>query len=214
MKEFNFTKKIIHVTTLTILLLLSLCGCYELGDYEEEEYFEYFPSVMLINKDESSQSYSVEEYFYTEEGINDYISNIPYKEYLYLCIQVNKDLLLNELSLSFCSNQGCVLEVSIFLVDDIPSHIRGYDEPLYDEEDNLINYDDPTIPLATKIISLGANKWVSSYLLDYAKNDYITVTAGQYIVLRFENNSFVGKEKELDLATFTTTNLLIRAERS
>ena len=214
MKEFNFSKRLIHIITLTILLSLSLCGCFELGDYEEGEYFEYFPSVKLIDKEENGKNYSVEDYFYTEEGVNDFVSDIPYKQYLYLCIQVDKNLLLNELNLSFCSNEECSFEISAFISNDIPNDIRGYDEPLYDDENNLIKYDDPTNPLTTKIIHLNANKWVSSYILNYGRNDYIAINEGQYIILRFENNSFVGKEKGLSLATFTTTNLLIRAERS
>lgn len=211
MMEFNFIKK----ASLITLLSLSLCGCYELGEFEsEEQYFEYFPSVDLIDKDKSTHNYSVEDHFYTKEGINDFESNIPYKEYLYLSIQAKKDLPLNELNLSFCSQQDCTLEVSIYLLDSMLSNIRGYDDPSHDDEGNEIKYDDPIDALAKKSIYLTANKWSSSYLLDKPRNEYVAISAGQYIVLRFENNSYVGKEKGLPLATFTTTNLLIRAQGS
>ena len=50
-------------------MLLGLCGCFELGEFEtDEEYFEYFPSVKLIEKNESSRDYSVKDYFYTEDN--------------------------------------------------------------------------------------------------------------------------------------------------
>ena len=211
MKVSSFFKK----ASIIILASLSLCGCFELGDFEsDEEYFECFPSVELIDKNKSSDNYSVKDYFYTEEGINDYISNIPYAQYLYLAVQVNKDLLLDELLLSFCSQEDCKLEISVFISENIPSNIRGYDDPLYDENNEKINYDDPIEALDTKILYLNANKWTSSYLIDRSRNNYLSLSKGKYIILRFENNSFVGKEKNLTLSTFTTTNLLIRTQGS
>jgi hypothetical protein len=211
MKVSSFFKK----ASIIILASLSLCGCFELGDFEsDEEYFECFPSVELIDKNKSSDNYSVKDYFYTEEGINDYISNIPYAQYLYLAVQVNKDLLLDELLLSFCSQEDCKLEISVFISENIPSNIRGYDDPLYDENNEKINYDDPIEALDTKILYLNANKWTSSYLIDRSRNNYLSLSKGKYIILRFENNSFVGKEKSLTLSTFTTTNLLIRTQGS
>lgn len=211
MKVSSFLKK----ASIIILASLSLCGCFELGDFEsDEEYFECFPSVELIDKNKSSDNYSVKDYFYTEEGINDYISNIPYAQYLYLAVQVNKDLLLDELLLSFCSQEDCKLEISVFISENIPSNIRGYDDPLYDENNEKINYDDPIEALDTKILYLNANKWTSSYLIDRSRNNYLSLSKGKYIILRFENNSFVGKEKNLTLSTFTTTNLLIRTQGS
>lgn len=211
MKASSFLKK----ASIIILASLSLCGCFELGDFEsDEEYFECFPSVELIDKNKSSDNYSVKDYFYTEEGINDYISNIPYAQYLYLAVQVNKDLLLDELLLSFCSQEDCKLEISVFISENIPSNIRGYDDLLYDENNEKINYDDPIEALDTKILYLNANKWTSSYLIDRSRNNYLSLSKGKYIILRFENNSFVGKEKNLTLSTFTTTNLLIRTQGS
>ena len=214
MMQSNIKNKIKKATLLS-LLTISLCGCYELGDYEDDQdYFDTFPSVELIEKDKSSQSYDVEDYFYTKEGINDFVSNIPYKQYLYLNIEVEKDILLNELNLSFCSENDCSLEISVFILDRLPNNIKGYDDPDNNENGESINYDDPTNALFTRNIYLTANSWTSSYLINYSKNDYVALTSGQYIVLRFENNSFVGKEKGLPLATFTTTNLLIRAQGS
>lgn len=215
MMESNFLTNKIKKATLTTLVSLSLCGCFELGEFEDDQhYFDTFPSVQLMEKDKNSKSYDVDEYFYTEEGINDFISNIPYREYLYLFVKVEEDFLLNELNLSFCSENDCMLEISVFLLDDIPSDIRGYDDPTHDEENNLIEYDDPQDAMFTKNIHLNASSWTSSYLIDYPRGQYIEVTKGQYIALRFENNSYVGKEKGLPLATFTTTNLLIRAQGS
>ena len=216
MMVFNINKIAKRILLLLIVLvLLSLSGCYELGDYTSDEaYFEYFPSVELIEKDKSSKSYSVKDYFYTEEGINDYETDVPYKEYLYLAIKVDKDLLLNEFNLSFCGDTDGTLQISIFILDKLPSNIRGYNDPLYDEEGNEIEYDDPTEVFASKVIHLAANEWISAYILNYSKNEYITINQGQYIVLRFENNSFSGKESGLNVISFTTTNLLIRTQGS
>lgn len=207
-------KKISYIA-LYSLILLAVCGCYELGDFDSNEYYyECFPTVSLIDKNKIIQNYEVEEYFYTEEGINEYKSDVPYKEYLYFYVQVKKDMLLDEFNLSFCSNQDCVLEISVFILDSFPTNIQGYDDPSYDEENNKIEYGDPVDALDTKVLNLTAEKWLSTYMINRPRNDLMAINEGQYIVLRFENNSFLGKEKGLSLVTFTTTNLLIRAQGS
>lgn len=211
----NHLKKIFIKASLLFTTLFSLCGCFELGEYENEgQYFDYFPIVELMDMHKSTEDYAVEDYFYTEEGINEFESEIPYKEYLYLSIQTKEKVLLDEVNLSFCSNEKCELQVSVFILDTMPLTIRGYDDPEFDEEENKIEYDDPMTPLVSKTVYLSANKWTSTYVIDRPKNNFIEVQKDQYIVLRFENNSWLGKEQNLPLVSFTTTNLLIRTQGS
>lgn len=215
MMESKKLKNLIIKTSLLSTMLFGMCGCFELGDYEsDDEYFEFFPNVLLIDMHKNEKTYAVKDYFYTEEGVNDFVSDVDVDEYLYLSVQVKKDLLLDEVNLSFCSTTDCTLTVSIFIVDQLPQKIRGYDDPELDEEDKPIEYDDPTEPFSTKLIHLEADEWDSSYLINQSRNDFIEVEKDQYILLRFENNSWEGKAENRPLVSFTTTNLLIRAQRS
>ena len=52
MMESNYLKNKIKKVTLISLVSLSLCGCFELGEFEDEQqYFDTFPSVELMEKD-------------------------------------------------------------------------------------------------------------------------------------------------------------------
>lgn len=215
MMESKRLKNLIIKTSILSTILISLCGCFELGEYEsDEEYFECFPNVELIDLNKDKQTYSVEEYFYTEEGVNDFKCDIDAKEYLYLAVQVKKDLLIDEVNLSFCCPIDCALNVSVFIVDTLPSKIRGYDDPANDEEENPIEYDDPTEVFASKYVYLSAGEWNSTYLINQSRNDLISVNKDQYILLRFENNTWLAKENGEPSVAFKTTNLLIRAQGS
>ena len=50
-----------------LILILGLCGCYNLGDFEsDQDYFDTFNEVELININKNMKSYSTEKYFYTK----------------------------------------------------------------------------------------------------------------------------------------------------
>lgn len=206
-----------HIKLIVAFVLLGcLCGCFNLGDFEDEQnYYDTFDEVTLISLDKSIRSYSVEEYFYTEEGVNDYECDVPKGQYIYAAIKVGKEIALDDLSLSFYSDYNDSLYVSVFLVDSIPSSIRGYDDDKdEDDEGNEIVYDDPITPIETGVIPLESGKWRSTMLVDCSKNNYLDVTEGQYILIRFENNSWSGKQNGYSKLEFTLTNLLISAQRS
>ena len=122
--------------------------------------------------------------------------------------------MLDDLSLSFYSEDTVNLYISVFLVDVIPSNIQGYDDKLVDDEGNEINYDDPKEPIETCVVPLEKGKWKSTMILDFSRNNYLSITEGQYLVFRFENNSYNGKLNGYSKLEFTLTNLLICAQRS
>ena len=210
MKVFNNHLKLLFA----FILILCLCGCYNLGDFEDEQdYFDTFKEVKLISLEKTIEVYSTEDYFYTEEGINDYECDIPAKKYIYAAIKVEKDILLDDLSLSFYSDYTGDLYISVFLVDVIPSVIRGYDDKTEDDDGNTINYDDPLTAIKTSVIPLEAGKWRSTMIVDSSKNNYLSITEGQYLLIRFENNSWNGKQNGYSMMEFMLTNLLICAQR-
>ena len=198
-----------------LILLLCLSGCFNLGDFEDDEnYFETFEEVTLISLDKTSKSYSTKEHFYTEEGINDYRCEIPQKEYIYAVIEVGNDILLDDLSLSFYSENSGNLYISVFVTDVVPSKIRGYDDKEEDEEGNKVEYDDPVTAITTCVVPLEAGEWRSTMIVDLYKNNYLNVTEGQYILIRFENNSWNGNQNGYSKMKFMLTNLLICAQGS
>ena len=55
MMESNFLTNKIKKATLISLVSLSLCGCFELGEFEDDQqYFDTFPSVELIEKEQKT----------------------------------------------------------------------------------------------------------------------------------------------------------------
>jgi hypothetical protein len=199
-----------------LILILCLTGCFNLGDFEEQEkYYETFKEVKLITLDKTIKSYSTEDYFYTEEGINDYECDIPKEKYIYAAIKVEKDILLDDLSLSFYSESTGNLFISVFVVDVIPSNIRGFDDIKNEDEDgNTIDYDDPVSAIETCVVPLDAGEWRTTMIVDYYKNNYLSINEGQYLLIRFENNSWIGNQKGYSKMEFMLTNLLICAQGS
>ena len=211
MKVFNNHFKLVVL----IILILGLTGCFNLGDFEsDQDYFDTFEEVELVNLSKIKKGYSTEDYFYTEEGINDYECDVPMDYYIYAFLEVKKDILLDDLSLSFYSDVTSNLYISVFLVDAIPSNIQGFDDKVVDDEGNDIEYDDPVDAIETCIVPLESGSWKSTMILDYPKNNYLNVIEGQYLLLRFENNSFKGFQNGYCKLEFTLTNLLICAQRS
>jgi hypothetical protein len=185
-----------------------------LGDFEDnQDYFDTFEEVKLISFEKTIKGYSTEDYFYTEEGINDYECDIPAGKYIYAAIEVEKDILLDDLSLSFYSDNTGELYISVFLVDTIPSVIRGYDDKASDDDGNEIEYDDPITAIRTCVVPLEGGKWRSTMIVDCSKNNYLSITEGQYLLIRFENNSWNGKQNGYSMMEFMLTNLLICAQR-
>ncbi len=186
-----------------------------MGDFEDDQdYFDTFEEVELVNLNKNKEGYSTEDYFYTEEGVNDYECDVPSDYYIYAFLEVQKDILLDDLSLSFYSEDTVNLYISVFLVDVIPSNIQGYDDKSIDDEGNEINYDDPKEPIETCVVSLEKGKWKSTMILDFSRNNYLSISKGQYLVFRFENNSYNGKLNGYSKLEFMLTNLLICAQRS
>ena len=58
------------VLCITAILAIALCGCEDLGAYEDtEEYYASFGDIVLIDGTSRERSnYSVEDYFYNEES--------------------------------------------------------------------------------------------------------------------------------------------------
>lgn len=211
-----------------------MSGCYDLGIFKnDEEYYSSFGDVKLINQ-KGMQTYSFKDYFYNEQSINNFAGDIVEKdEYIYLVLPVVKDFNLAEFSLYLQSDADSVMYYSLYIVDFIPTNIRKYTDPKStekkDDDGNAIIGEDGN-PVMEDIeygdlladdsvyqssVTLEKNKWRSFTAKLSTKQSQNSskyhVQNGQYIIVKFENNSGIGFDKGYNSLVFSITNLLIRA---
>lgn len=222
---------------LVALSMLIFSGCYDLGKFEDDEsYYSSFGDVRLINQEgaTSAKDYSFKDYFYNEKSINDFAGDIvESSEYIYLVLPAKSDFFLSEFSVYLKSEQVGKLYFSLFITDSIPENIRRYNDPktkekkndagevIYDSEGNPvledISYGDLSIEDSIYQGSVGliSGKWTSftAKLMTKHSTDKIkySVANGDYIIVRFENNSGLGFDEGYNKLSFSLTNLLIRA---
>lgn len=226
---------------------VALSGCDDLGAYEDvAEYYSSFGDITLIDAETRGRNeYSVEEYFYNKESREDFLvdgdsgayKGVPIKDYVYMAIPINRDMVINSIALFMKGYMDQNVYLSVFITSAIPSKWKGVGDPDKEivvedgvEVEKEIEYDDPdpTSCVADSVVRLEGTEW-NSFLVDiFAVNGgntkSIKVSAGQYILIQFRNNSGnrildeeSGKlvyEKTglvLNSADFTMTNLLVRA---
>lgn len=214
--------------------VISGCAFYDLGDFEnEEEYYASFGDVGLIAQNGTRNYYSVEKYFYNEKSVNDFEGDIVGSdEYIYFILPFARSVFLESFTIFVRSDSDAKVEYSMFVSDSIPTKIRNFSAPLYeqekDEEGNLkydeegnpvykeLEYDDPPVESAvcTGSLSLKAEKWSSFTAEKWSEGGSvlksIAVQSGLYLLIRFENNSGVGKDNGLEKISFSVTNMLVR----
>ncbi|MGN1060296.1 MAG: hypothetical protein ACI4QN_01040 [Candidatus Coproplasma sp.] len=235
-----------RLTRFAVLLLalssLFLGGCFDLGDFEnEEQYYLSFGLVSLIGKDKVQKSYSLSEYFYNESTVNDFECNIASDEYIYFAVPFSRDMQVDSFTLFINCETTCSFNYSAFIVTSLPTNIRGYADPEYtvrkdsegnpllDEHGNEIRdyivYDDPKTEgaLWSDSFSAKAGNW-TSFCIDgwytgalnvdgtKKKENYITAHMGEILLIRFENNGGYGADKGYIHVPFKTTDMLIRAK--
>lgn len=229
--------KRIFLFVLVISSMLLFSGCFDLGKFEDdEEYYNSFGDVRLISQQgaTNAKDYSFKDYFYNEKSVNDFAGDIVNEdEYIYLILPVTNGFNLSEFSLYLKSENGGVVYFSLYISDFIPENIRKYIDPKSKEkrdDDNNVIYDSEGNPVMEDIVygdlpgedsiyqgsvNLAPSKWVSfTCKLTTKQSTEINkyhVTNGEYIIIRFENNSGLGKDKGYDKISFSLTNILIRA---
>lgn len=215
--------------------MFTMSGCfYDLGIFKDTaDYYSYFGDVKLINQ-KSVNSYSFKDYFYNEQSVNDFAGSIVDKDqYIYLILPVVKEFNLAEFALYLNSQTNAVVYYSLYVVDFIPTNIRKYTDPKSkqktDDQGNVvldkdgnpvmedIEYDDlsENDSIYQGSATLVASKWKSFRAKlstkQSAKEKTYHVNSGEYIIVKFENNSGLGADKGYEQISFSTTNLLIRA---
>lgn len=196
-----------------------------------------YQNPTALEKDIESEDYSVKDYFYNKntgekfaygdpkDEESDEGKDIPQLAYVYMAIPVEKDLSVDSVALYCNALQTCSMEVFFYLVDDLPdggdfTNIWLLGEPEYEQKSNengeaideKIDYSDPSDSLlvAKTTMQVKEGKWASLIVNDWNQEDVLEIKDGQYLLLRFVNNSGVNTTENLPVA-FRVTNLLVRA---
>ena len=211
----NRFKKII--LAFSILLIFTLVGCADLGDFENiQDYYNSFGEITLSVSNDDHSTYTVED-FYNEESQEDFTTIVEMNEYVYFSVEVSKTMEVDTFSMFFLGQTKETLSISIFVVDSIPTNFREYDEPLEDGDGNQIEYDDPEESeiIANVSLSVKTEEWNSfsadEFFIDGVNKSAINIESGKFILIRFNNNSYIGKENSLNKVSFKMTNMMIRS---
>lgn len=221
--------------------ILFVSSCFDLGAFEDtKDYYNTFQTVTLIpQKITDSRRYDFSYYFYNETtgGDFDFDYCVDEDKYIYFALCVEQNFTMTDFSLWMYSSEiktnedgttsvGGIMHYSMFVMDTIPKKIRGYDDaktekvPKKDEngnemkdengniiyEDQDIEYDDPVDNIAAGMVNV-SSEW-NSFTASF---DELKMVEGQYIIIRFDNNSGLGKDLGYESIKFTLTNVLIRA---
>ena len=159
--------------------------------------------------------------------------DIPQLPYVYMAIPVEQDLNVDSMALYFNALQTCSLEIFFYVVDELPNggvftNVKLLGDPEYqqklDEEGNpmtdenyepiyeWIEYSDPddSLMIASTTMRVKNGEWVSLVMNNWSSGKIAQIDAGQYLLLRFVNNSGANTGGNPSVA-FRVTNLLIRA---
>jgi hypothetical protein len=214
-------KKIVSaflVLCMTAILAVAVCGCDDLGDYEDaEEYYNSFGDIILISRaSKDGEEYSVEDYFYNEESRENFLAGddgayqgVEHSDYVYMAIPFECDIDMDSIGLFLQSQSDVPVYINVFVTDKVPSawrpipgnqaneNVGGSSETESEEETEEEEYDDPD-PL-TRVgeiaIYLEKGQW-GSFVLDIfsvngAAQNSIQVKEDQYLLLQIRNNSGV-----------------------
>lgn len=196
----------------------------------------YQNNSITAEKDIQSKDYSVKDYFYNkntgenftygdpEDEFSDEGKDIPQLYYVYMAIPVRQDLRIDSFALYFNVIQTCSMEIFFYMVDELPdggdfTNVRLLGEPEYHQKlENgetiyeKIKYSDPNDDLIVAKATMRAKTgmWVSIVVDHWNDENMMEIKKGQYLLLRFVNNSGANIEGNPPVE-FRVTNLLIRA---
>ena len=209
----HIKKKVFFLLICLTTLFLTLSGCYDLGEATEtdEEYCELYPEIKVIYGSDDVDSYDMED-FYNEEAVNDFKSPMDEDDrhyYSYLTIKVAKDISVGSIAVHFESTAAETLTISYFVLDegDLPSKIYTGKSGTYRLSES--DEPDPAKAIGHSSCKLKgvANKWQAAMLTAWIDGGTASkrhsVSEGQYIVLRIDNNCYDRALAEFETAEET-----------
>ena len=122
---------------ITAILVIALCGCEDLGEFEDpEEYYNSFGDVVFLGGVAGTgKSYSVEEYFYNEESRDDFLMNddgvyvgVEHSDYVYVAIPFTRDIEMDSLALYLQAKSSVTLYINVYITDKLPKNWKEIEE--------------------------------------------------------------------------------------
>ena len=122
------------VLCITATLWVALCGCDDLGAYDDtDEYYASFDDIVLISgTSREEDEYSVEKYFYNKESREDFLAGedgaykgVKYSDYVYMAIPFESNIDMDTLALYIRSETDVSVFINVFLTDKIPSNWKA-----------------------------------------------------------------------------------------
>jgi len=174
----------------------------------------------------------------TEFKWDDEDDAVPYEMYIYMAIEVKKDFDMEEFTLFFKLKEGKPsneLVFHIFIVDEYhfdDKEVCQAGEDPWDRDDETgkpLRSPDGTYSLREEYMDLKEQRAVSTASVQVYNNEFTSVTVdkwtvnksgasyvsikdGQYILIRFKNNTGFGSFEEMETCEFTMLNLMIKAK--
>ena len=196
----HIKKKVLFLLICIAILSITLSGCYDLGDAAEddEEYCDLYPEIKVIFGSDTVTSYDMED-FYNEEAVNDFKSPMEEEDrhyYSYLMIEVDRDISVGSIAVHFDSTEKETLSVSFFVLNEseLPTKIYTGSGGTYKREESDEPDPEKAIGKATCKLAGEAGKWQAAMLTSWKDGEKTSkrhsVSEGQYIVLRLDNNCY------------------------
>ena len=122
---------------ITAILVIAVCGCEDLGAYENtEEYYATFGDVIFLGgAAKDGKKYSVEEYFYNEESREDFLTDdngvyrgVEHSDYVYVAIPLKKDIEMDSLAMFLQAKTDGTLYINVYVTDKVPANWKKIDE--------------------------------------------------------------------------------------
>ena len=210
---------------ITAILWVALCGCDDLGVYEDtEEYWNSFGEVSLVSgTPKKIDGFSVKDHFYNESSREDFLvgedgkyKGADHSDYSYMVVPFESSINMDSFALYLQSQTDVPLYVDLYVVNyadwedamDILEAQGKSDGSSDTGADGSVEGDNPISITKIGAVSLvmKKDKW-SSFVLDFfdvnkTSQKSIQINDGQCILLQFKNNSDVrvfDEEKQIYL---------------
>lgn len=192
---------------LGIISILFLAGCYDLGSFEDtDDYYGSFSDATFYDIDYSKTSYEIKKYLYNEDTQNNFnkddndITFISTDNYSYMALQAKRDMTIGAVAFFINAKTSVGFNIEIYIVDN-------YDKSDFSEyDDTEKSEDDVKNPISDKATTTVASDWI---YVEFNVNT--NISSGHYILVKFVNNTYDGKQLGLSKVEFKLVNLLIRA---
>ncbi len=206
---------------LSLLGLFMVAGCYDMQYEDMEEYYDYFDNTVYLKyidedgKSFKSTSANLEENFLNKHTQKDFSEEClidgEYYAYLAVSLGLDEEAEFDDLCLYLRTEKDALMEIRIYIVDELPSKGRGFNA---EQKDVDKQYDDEYInPIATEVANLKSGEFrdifIRKWTVDGKEVKKFTLKPDQYLLIQFYNNTGYGYDDGYSSVKFTMTDFVL-----